>query len=190
MQIRRISLRAPITAPKIRRRPALPTRTHFEHWTKPEHTRGPSLTDCHLGVATLATSVAGTRPTPRRLSSRSRALTAPRAPSTSFPTGTRFLESDDIDSGCSFYLGKKIAYVSRAQKEIRGTKIRVIWGKVTRPHGMFRMEREGNGSLSRAATLTLDQATLASSAPSSTTPSPRDLSALRFASCSTPLRYK
>lgn len=44
MQIRRISLRAPVTAPKIRRRPALPTRTHFEHWTKPEHTRGPSLT--------------------------------------------------------------------------------------------------------------------------------------------------
>lgn len=36
---------------------------------------------------------------------------------------------------CSFYLGKKIAYVYRGQKEIRGSKIRVIWGKVTRPHG-------------------------------------------------------
>ncbi|KAI4201244.1 MAG: hypothetical protein LQ350_003421 [Teloschistes chrysophthalmus] len=35
----------------------------------------------------------------------------------------------------SFYLGKKIAFVYRAHKEIRGTKIRVIWGKVTRPHG-------------------------------------------------------
>src|SRR5205809_4045560 len=35
----------------------------------------------------------------------------------------------------SFYLGKKVAYVYRAQKEKRGTKIRVIWGKVTRPHG-------------------------------------------------------
>lgn len=34
-----------------------------------------------------------------------------------------------------FYLGKRIAYVYRAQKEIRGTKIRVIWGKVTRTHG-------------------------------------------------------
>lgn len=37
----------------------------------------------------------------------------------------------------SFYLGKKIAYVYRAQREIRGSKIRVIWGKVTRPHGTF-----------------------------------------------------
>lgn len=37
----------------------------------------------------------------------------------------------------SFYLGKKVAYVYRGQKEIRGTKIRVIWGKVTRPHGKY-----------------------------------------------------
>ena len=35
----------------------------------------------------------------------------------------------------SFYLGKKVAYVYKAQTEKRGTKIRVIWGKVTRPHG-------------------------------------------------------
>ncbi|KAF5212613.1 60S ribosomal protein L33A [Clavispora lusitaniae] len=34
-----------------------------------------------------------------------------------------------------FYLGKRIAYVYRASKEVRGTKIRVIWGKVTRTHG-------------------------------------------------------
>jgi ribosomal protein L35AE/L33A len=36
----------------------------------------------------------------------------------------------------SFYLGKKVAFVYRAQKEVRGSKIRVMWGKVTRPHGM------------------------------------------------------
>jgi len=41
-----------------------------------------------------------------------------------------------IDGDYSFYLGKKVAYVYRGQKEIRGSKIRVIWGKVTRPHGM------------------------------------------------------
>ena len=37
----------------------------------------------------------------------------------------------------SFYLGKKVAYVYRGLKEKRGTKIRVIWGKVTRPHGKY-----------------------------------------------------
>jgi ribosomal protein L35AE/L33A len=41
--------------------------------------------------------------------------------------------------GHSFYLGKRVAYVYRGQKEVRGTKIRVIWGKVTRPHGRFRL---------------------------------------------------
>lgn len=35
----------------------------------------------------------------------------------------------------SFYLGKKIAYIYKGSTEKRGTKIRVIWGKVTRPHG-------------------------------------------------------
>lgn len=44
-------------------------------------------------------------------------------------------EGTGINAGCSFYLGKKVAYVYRGQKEVRGTKIRVIWGKVTRPHG-------------------------------------------------------
>lgn len=34
-----------------------------------------------------------------------------------------------------FYLGKRVAFVYRASKEIRGTKIRVIWGKITRTHG-------------------------------------------------------
>ncbi|CEH13197.1 60s ribosomal protein l33 [Ceraceosorus bombacis] len=34
-----------------------------------------------------------------------------------------------------FYLGKRVAYVYRAHKEVRGSKVRVIWGRVTRPHG-------------------------------------------------------
>jgi len=34
-----------------------------------------------------------------------------------------------------FYLGKRVAYVYRAKREIAGSKVRVIWGRVTRPHG-------------------------------------------------------
>ena len=34
-------------------------------------------------------------------------------------------------------MGKRIAYVYRGKREIRGTKIRVIWGKVRRTHGMY-----------------------------------------------------
>ncbi|KAI0314598.1 60S ribosomal protein L33-A-like protein [Amylostereum chailletii] len=34
-----------------------------------------------------------------------------------------------------FYLGKRVAYVYRAKTEVHGSKVRVIWGRVTRPHG-------------------------------------------------------
>ncbi|KAG5940039.1 60S ribosomal protein L35B [Claviceps monticola] len=51
--------------------------------------------------------------------------------------GTSLIKIEGVDDtpAANFYLGKKVAYVYRAQKEIRGSKIRVIWGKVTRPHG-------------------------------------------------------
>ncbi|GAB7343828.1 hypothetical protein MBLNU457_1796t1 [Dothideomycetes sp. NU457] len=45
------------------------------------------------------------------------------------------IEGVDTPEGANFYLGKKIAFVYRASKEVRGTKIRAIWGKVTRTHG-------------------------------------------------------
>ncbi|CAH6723214.1 60S ribosomal protein L33-A [[Candida] jaroonii] len=45
------------------------------------------------------------------------------------------IEGVDATKDAKFYLGKRIAYVYRASKEIRGSKIRVIWGKVTRTHG-------------------------------------------------------
>jgi ribosomal protein L35AE/L33A len=48
------------------------------------------------------------------------------------------VEGNALTAWDRFYLGKKIAYVYRGEKEKRGTKIRVIWGKVTRPHGRQR----------------------------------------------------
>ncbi|PSR99381.1 ribosomal protein L35Ae [Coniella lustricola] len=45
------------------------------------------------------------------------------------------IEGVDNTESANFYLGKKVAFVYKAQKEVRGSKIRVIWGKVTRPHG-------------------------------------------------------
>ena len=34
-----------------------------------------------------------------------------------------------------FYLGKRVCFIYKAQKEIRGSKFRTIWGRVTRAHG-------------------------------------------------------
>ena len=36
-----------------------------------------------------------------------------------------------------WYLGKRAAFVYRAPKSVRGTKVRVIWGKIRSTHGMF-----------------------------------------------------
>ncbi|GAA84402.1 60S ribosomal protein L35Ae [Aspergillus costaricaensis CBS 115574] len=47
------------------------------------------------------------------------------------------IKIDGVESteAANFYLGKKVAFVYRAKREVRGSNIRVIWGKVTRPHG-------------------------------------------------------
>ncbi len=115
------------------------------------------------------------------------------------------IEGVDDPKAATFYNGKRIAYVYRGKKEIRGTKIRVIWGKVTRPHGTFlrpphpRLEllRQWRGGIARHKAYqgtntdgTFTQATPVSSAHSSSTTSPPRASAPWSASCSTPARYK
>jgi large subunit ribosomal protein L35Ae len=35
----------------------------------------------------------------------------------------------------AFYQGKRIAYIYKAKNERQGSKFRVIWGRVMRPHG-------------------------------------------------------
>ncbi|KAJ4744618.1 60S ribosomal protein l35a [Rhynchospora pubera] len=35
----------------------------------------------------------------------------------------------------AWYCGKRIAYIYKAKSSSKGTSFRVIWGKVTRPHG-------------------------------------------------------
>ncbi|GMH86748.1 hypothetical protein TL16_g10640 [Triparma laevis f. inornata] len=51
---------------------------------------------------------------------------------------TSLIKISGLDSkeGVEFYLGKKIAYITKAQKAGKdGSKFRVTWGKVCRAHG-------------------------------------------------------
>lgn len=73
-----------------------------------------------------------------RMSDRGKHISFQRAKHTIRPnTSLIKIEGVDDTKAATFYNGKRIAYVYRGKTEIRGTKIRVIWGKVTRPHGMF-----------------------------------------------------
>ncbi|CAK7890781.1 60S ribosomal protein L33-A [[Candida] anglica] len=71
-----------------------------------------------------------------RLYVKGKHLTYQRSKSVNNPN-VSIVEIEGVSStqDAKFYLGKRIAYVYRASKEVRGSKIRVIWGKVTRTHG-------------------------------------------------------
>ncbi|KAI9488441.1 ribosomal protein L35A [Zychaea mexicana] len=45
------------------------------------------------------------------------------------------LEGVQTTKDAQFYLGKRVAYVYRAKREINGSKLRVIWGRIARTHG-------------------------------------------------------
>ncbi len=45
------------------------------------------------------------------------------------------VEGCQTPKDADFYCGKRIAYVYRAKREIDGSRIRVVWGRVTRSHG-------------------------------------------------------
>ncbi|KAL5513196.1 RPL33B [Sanghuangporus sanghuang] len=71
-----------------------------------------------------------------RLYSKGRILSHKRGKRNTRPnTSLIAIEGVGTKEDAQFYLGKRIAYVYRAKREINGSKVRVIWGRVTRPHG-------------------------------------------------------
>ncbi|KAL1919253.1 60S ribosomal protein eL33 [Calcarisporiella thermophila] len=73
---------------------------------------------------------------PVRLYAKGRALGFKRAKRNQSPnTSLIQIENCKTSADAQFYLGKRVAYVYRAKREVNGSKIRVIWGRVTRSHG-------------------------------------------------------
>ncbi|PPQ63042.1 hypothetical protein CVT24_005988 [Panaeolus cyanescens] len=71
-----------------------------------------------------------------RLYSKGRILGHKRAKRNSRPnTSLLQIEGVATKEEAQFYLGKRVAFVYKAKREIQGSKVRVIWGRVTRPHG-------------------------------------------------------
>ncbi|KAF0494328.1 60S ribosomal protein L33-A-like protein [Gigaspora rosea] len=73
---------------------------------------------------------------PVRLYSKGRVLGFKRSKRNQSPNTTLIrIEGVSTKEETQYYQGKHVAYVYRAKREKNGSKIRVIWGHVTRPHG-------------------------------------------------------
>ncbi|KAJ3053870.1 hypothetical protein HK097_003203 [Rhizophlyctis rosea] len=73
---------------------------------------------------------------PHRLYAKGRVLGFTRSKrNTKEHTSLLQLEGVRTSEDTQFYLGKRVAYVYRAKRVIDGSRIRVIWGRITRPHG-------------------------------------------------------
>eukprot|EP00392_Amoebophrya_sp_AT5.2_P016752 g17048.t1 len=51
------------------------------------------------------------------------------------------IEGVNTQEQTNFYKGKKIAFVYKCKREVKGSRFRVIWGKVRRAHGHNGMVR-------------------------------------------------
>lgn len=73
---------------------------------------------------------------PHRLYAKARILSFQRAQrNVREHTSLLQLEGVKVTKDTEFYLGKRVAYVYKASRQIDGSRIRVIWGRITRSHG-------------------------------------------------------